>query len=142
MHKRPPASGFIRYNIPLTGGVKRRLAASGLPREPSAMNTPAPASLRRQLGLWSVVMLVVGEVIGVGIFLTPAQMTRSLGSPFWLLVVWLGMGLMALCGALCYGALAARFPEAGGGSLSRPGGSGPGGAVLHPSKVLLLRLPG
>src|SRR6476469_8732473 len=48
--------------------------------------------LRRQLGLGSAVALVVGEVIGVGIFLTPAGMARSLGSPFWLLVVWLVMG--------------------------------------------------
>ena len=51
----------------------------------------------------------------VGIFLTPAAMARTLGSPFWLLVVWLLMGGMALCGALAYGELAARFPEAGGG---------------------------
>lgn len=42
-------------------------------------------------------------------------MAKSLASPFWLLVVWLLMGAMALCGALCYGELAARFPEAGGG---------------------------
>src|SRR2546423_5033923 len=58
--------------------------------------------------------MVVGEVIAVGIFLTPAGMAKSLGSPMLLLVVWLVMGAMALCGALCYGELAARFPEAGG----------------------------
>jgi APA family basic amino acid/polyamine antiporter len=69
--------------------------------------------LRRQLGLGALVMLVVGEVIGVGIFLTPAQMIRALGSPFWLLTVWVVMGLMALAGALCYGALAAVFTGAG-----------------------------
>ena len=57
---------------------------------------------------------MVGGVIGVGIFLTPAGMAKSLGSPL-LLVVWLTMGVMALCGALCYGELAARYPEAGGG---------------------------
>jgi APA family basic amino acid/polyamine antiporter len=72
-------------------------------------------SLRRQLGLTSATALIVGEVIGLGIFLTPSQMAVAIGSPFWILVVWIVMGLMTLCGALCYGELAARFPEAGGG---------------------------
>src|SRR4029077_9514857 len=82
---------------------------------PPMHDTVTRGSLSRQLGLASVTALVIGEVIGVGIFLTPASMARSLGSPLWLLVVWLVMGAMALTGALCYGELAARFPEAGGG---------------------------
>lgn len=69
---------------------------------------------RRQLGLGSATALVVGEVIGVGIFLTPADMARSIGSPFWLLVVWLVMGVVSLCGALSWAELSARFPQAGG----------------------------
>lgn len=77
------------------------------------MNTPA--KLKRQLGLRTATALVVGEVIAIGIFLTPAGMAKSLGSPMLVLMVWLAMGTMALCGALCYGELAARFPEAGGG---------------------------
>jgi APA family basic amino acid/polyamine antiporter len=71
--------------------------------------------LRRQLGLASATALIVGEVIGLGIFLTPSKMTGALGSPFWTLAAWLVMGAMTLCGGLCYGELAARFPEAGGG---------------------------
>ena len=71
--------------------------------------------LKRQIGVRTATALVVGEVIAVGIFLTPAGMAKALGSPMWLLVVWLVMGGMALCGALCYGELAARYPEAGGG---------------------------
>ena len=63
--------------------------------------------------------MILGEVIAVGIFLTPAGMSKSLGSPFWLLIVWLTMGGVALCGALCYGELAARFPEAGGGYVRK-----------------------
>ncbi len=93
------------------------------------METRAPddsPGLERRLGLLSVTALVVGEVIAVGIFLTPAGMARSLGSPMWLLGVWLVMGAMALSGALCYGELAARFPEAGGGYVylrrASPGG--------------------
>ena len=71
--------------------------------------------LKRQIGIRTATALVVGEVIAVGIFLTPAGMAKSLGSPFWLLVVWIVMGAMAAAGALCYGELAARYPEAGGG---------------------------
>ena len=74
--------------------------------------------LRRQLGLGSAVALVVGEVIGVGIFLTPAGMAKALGSPLWLLAVWLVAGGVTLAGALCLGELAARYPAAGGGHES------------------------
>jgi len=70
--------------------------------------------LTRRLGLGTATALVVGEVIGVGIFLTPAGMAKSLGSPFWLLSVWLTMGVAAIGGAVCYGTLAARYPEPGG----------------------------
>src|SRR5437660_8689921 len=71
-------------------------------------------NLRRQLGLASATAAVAGESIAVGIFLTPAGMAKSLGSPFWLLLVWITVGVLALCGALCYGELAARFPRDGG----------------------------
>ncbi|HEX8747548.1 MAG TPA: amino acid permease, partial [Pyrinomonadaceae bacterium] len=87
--------------------------------------------LKRQIGLGTAIALVVGEVIGVGIFLTPAAMAKSLASPFWLLVAWLLMGLMALCGALCYGELAARYPEAGGGYVYLREAYGPGLAFLY-----------
>ena len=70
--------------------------------------------LSRQLGLTTATALVVAEVIGVGIFLTTAGMVKSLGSPFWLLPVWLTTGVAAAGGAICFGALAARRPEAGG----------------------------
>jgi APA family basic amino acid/polyamine antiporter len=73
------------------------------------------AAPKAGLGLATTTALVVGEVIGVGIFLTPARMAKGLGSPAWMLAVWLGMGLMTAAGALCLGALAACYPEAGGG---------------------------
>jgi APA family basic amino acid/polyamine antiporter len=104
--------------------------------------TTPRATLTRQLGLASITALVIGEVIGVGIFLTPASMARSLGSPFWLLVVWLVMGAMALCGALCYGELAARFPEAGGGYVYLRRAYGPAMAFLYGWKCLLVMDPG
>ncbi len=107
----------------------------------SVVATPQSA-LRRQLGLLAVTALVVGEVIGIGIFLTPAGMARSLGSPFWLLIVWLLMGLMALSGALCYGELAARTPEAGGGYVYLREAYGPAVAFLYGWKCMLVMDPG
>src|SRR5437667_12156064 len=98
--------------------------------------------LRRQLGLLAVTALVVGEVVAIGIFLTPAGMARSLGSPFWLLIVWLLMGVMALSGALCYGELAARAPEAGGGYVYLREVYGPGVAFLYGWKCMLVMDPG
>jgi APA family basic amino acid/polyamine antiporter len=98
--------------------------------------------LQRQLGFRSATALVVGEVIGVGIFLTPAAMARSIGSPMWLLAVWLTMGLMALCGALCYGELAARFPEVGGGYVYLREAYGPVVAFLFGWMALLVLDPG
>jgi APA family basic amino acid/polyamine antiporter len=98
--------------------------------------------LRRQLGLLAVTAVVVGEVVAIGIFLTPAGMARSLGSPFWLLIVWLLMGVMALSGALCYGELAARAPEAGGGYVYLREAYGPGVAFLYGWKCLLVMDPG
>src|SRR5215470_18587118 len=70
--------------------------------------------LHRQLSLGSATAAVAGESIAVGIFLTPAGMAKALGSPFWLLVVWIAVGILTVCGALCYGELAARFPRSGG----------------------------
>lgn len=81
----------------------------------STLTTPVAAQgLRRQLGLASATAAVAGEAIAVGIFLTPAGMAKSLGSPFWLLLVWIIVAGMTLSGALCYGELAGRFPRAGG----------------------------
>ncbi|HXG68148.1 MAG TPA: amino acid permease, partial [Blastocatellia bacterium] len=98
--------------------------------------------LKRQIGLASATAIIVGEVIAVGIFLTPAGMAKSLGSPMWLLIVWLVMGAMALAGALCYGELAARFPEAGGGYVYLREAYGPGLAFLYGWKCFLVMDPG
>ena len=100
------------------------------------------AGMRRQLGLVSASAIVVGEVIAVGIFLTPAEMAKSLGSPFWLLAVWLVMGAVALSGALSYGELAARFPEAGGGYVYLREAYGPRIAFLYGWKCFLVMDPG
>ncbi len=99
-------------------------------------------TLRRQIGLKTATALVIGEVIGVGIFLTPAEMAKTLGSPALVLVVWLLAGLMAVCGALCFGELAARFPEAGGGYVYLREGYGEGLAFLYGWMALVVMDPG
>jgi APA family basic amino acid/polyamine antiporter len=99
-------------------------------------------NLKRQIGLRTATAIVIGEVIGVGIFLTPAGMAKSVGSPFWLLVIWLLMGMMALCGALCYGELAARFPSAGGGYVYLREAYGEPVAFLYGWMALAVMDPG
>jgi basic amino acid/polyamine antiporter, APA family len=71
-------------------------------------------SATRQLGLSAAIAIVTGESIALGIFLTPAAMAKSLGSPLLLGLVWLGVAFMAICGAFCYSELAVRYPESGG----------------------------
>ena len=69
---------------------------------------------RRQMGLAAAIAVVTGESISLGIFLTPATMAKSLGSPLLLAAVWCGVAFTAICGALCYSELAVRFPQSGG----------------------------
>ena len=68
----------------------------------------------KAMTLTDATMLVAGTMIGSGIFIVSADMARTLGSPFWLLVAWVVTGIMTLLGALAYGELAAMYPRAGG----------------------------
>jgi APA family basic amino acid/polyamine antiporter len=101
----------------------------------------APAGLKRQLGLGSTTAAVIGGIIAVGIFLTPAGMAKALGSPFWLLLVWLVVGAMTMSGALCYGELAGRFPRAGGAYVYLLESYGPRIAFLFGWMCLLVMDP-
>src|SRR5437868_7592771 len=69
---------------------------------------------KRGLGLFDSVMIVVGVMIGSGIFIVSAEMAREIGSAGWLLVAWGFAGLLTIAGALSYGELAAMMPRAGG----------------------------
>ena len=70
--------------------------------------------LQRHLGLWSAVLLVVGSVIGSGIFMKPLDISRSLPDETWIFGAWAALGVICLFGALAYGELGAMFPQAGG----------------------------
>lgn len=69
---------------------------------------------RRGLGLYDATMVVIGSMIGSGIFLVSAGMARQIGSPGWLLLAWALTGALTVAGALSYGELAAMMPRAGG----------------------------
>ncbi len=71
-------------------------------------------SFKPTLGLLDATMLVAGSMIGSGIFIVSADITRNVGSAGWLIGVWLLTGFMTLTAALSYGELSAMFPKAGG----------------------------
>ncbi|HEY6210655.1 MAG TPA: amino acid permease [Vicinamibacterales bacterium] len=76
--------------------------------------TTLDTEFHRGLGLYDSTMVVVGSMIGSGIFIVSADMARNIGSPGWLLVAWIVTGLLTVVGALSYGELAAMMPRAGG----------------------------
>jgi basic amino acid/polyamine antiporter, APA family len=76
--------------------------------------TTLDTEFHRGLGLYDSTMVVVGSMIGSGIFIVSADMARNIGSPGWLLGAWLLTGLLTVVGALSYGELAAMMPRAGG----------------------------
>ncbi len=75
---------------------------------------PTKSELTRSLGLFDSTMLVAGSMIGSGIFIVSAEMSRNVGSPGWLLASWIITGILTLTAALSYGELAAMMPRAGG----------------------------
>ncbi|HVF45524.1 MAG TPA: amino acid permease, partial [Pyrinomonadaceae bacterium] len=78
-------------------------------------NQPANnLTLVRGLGLVAAVSIIIGNVIGTGVFLKARVMTCNVGTPWMVLTVWVVAGLLSLAGALTYAELAAMMPRAGG----------------------------
>jgi basic amino acid/polyamine antiporter, APA family len=86
--------------------------------------------------------MVVSQVVGVGIFLTPATMMRTLGSPWTALAMWVTMGTLSAAGALCYAELSTRFPKAGGSYVYLREAYGPRSAFVYGWMALLVMDPG
>lgn len=78
------------------------------------MSEPLSPKLVRGLGLLDASMIVVGSMIGSGIFITSAESSRLVGAPGWLLMAWALAGVLTITGALCCAELAAMWPRAGG----------------------------
>ncbi len=94
------------------------------------------------MGVWAATAVVTGEAISLGIFLTPAGMARSLGSPALLAAVWCGMAVLTLAGALCFTELAVRNPHDGGEYLYLRRGFGRRVAFLYGWMAALVMYPG
>src|SRR5690349_20636079 len=74
-----------------------------------------PVQYARRLGVFDATMLVIGGIIGAGIFLNPAVVASRVATPALVLAVWMFGGLVALAGALCFAEPGSLKPEAGGG---------------------------
>jgi APA family basic amino acid/polyamine antiporter len=72
------------------------------------------AGLERRIGFLSATVVVIANMVGTGIFTTSGYMLQGIGHPMGLFLSWAAAGLLALCGALCYGELGAMYPRAGG----------------------------
>ena len=82
-------------------------------------------SLRRQLGLSAVIAVVMGDMLGSGIFFTPGELAALAVSPFQVYFIWALCGLIVLCGALTLGELASLLPKAGATMHILSAGFGP-----------------
>ena len=81
---------------------------------PDARMTTPPNELPRAIGFWGASAVMVGIIIGSGIFRSPPDIAAVLGSPVLILALWAAGGLLSLCGALTYAELAAMYPQTGG----------------------------
>ena len=90
------------------------MATTTIPSQRPSTPPQGSGTLKRQLGLWSAVAVLIGSTIGSGIFRSPAGIADKLPGPLPLMAVWVAGGLFALCGALTLAELSGAFPETGG----------------------------
>src|SRR5437762_3162550 len=95
-------------NIKASGSARLRVAVS------NKTDNRQQSGLVRALGPVDATMIVMGSMIGSGIFITSAESARLIGAPGWLLLAWAVAGLMTITGALCCSELATMMPRAGG----------------------------
>jgi len=94
--------------------------------------------LKRGISLFDAVMIVVGNVVGVGIFTTTGILAQELPDAQYILIIWVIGGMLTLCGALTYGELGAAFPHAGGDYVYLRNSYGPWADFLWAGLVFLL----
>lgn len=102
---------------------------------------PTVTDLPRTIGFWGATGIMVGIIIGSGIFRTPPAIAGVLSSPALILVLWLVGGLVSLCGAFAYAELACMFPRTGGVYVFLREGYGRGTAFVFGWTYLLLSKP-
>ncbi len=89
--------------------------------------------LKKRVNLFDGISIVAGAMIGSGIFIVSADIARSVGSPGWLMIVWLISGIITIIGALSYGELASMMPHVGGQYVYLK-------EAYHPSDRISLRM--
>src|SRR6476646_3889166 len=96
----------------------RDISRSDLSAKPRDSSTPlgmtTASKPRRQLGLFDATMIVMGGIVGAGIFANPSEVAHRVHTPFLILGVWVLGGVLAMCGAFIWAELATRLPGAGG----------------------------
>jgi APA family basic amino acid/polyamine antiporter len=141
---------FGTKNLRPFGTKKERLAvdAGSSRRGVLPVLTPSADSrasltpdLPRKVGFWGAVAVMVGVVIGSGIFKTPTTIANNLGDPWLILALWFVAGLIALCGALTFAELAARMPRSGGIYVFIREGFGPCPAFVFGWTYMLITKP-
>src|SRR4051812_29968141 len=110
----------------------------GVAMDPSRRDVSVPP----RLGLWDATNLVVGIIIGVGIFQTPASIFKDAPEVWTALATWLAGGLLALVGALCFAELASTYPRSGGEYVYLSRAFGPRIGFLYAWVQLTLIRPG
>jgi amino acid transporter len=100
--------------------------------------THAVSALPRRLGFWTAIAVVVGDVIGSGIFRVPSTVATEVGSIGGIALVWVVGGVITLCGALAYAELSAALPRPGGTFVYLHEAYGPGVAFLFGWTVLII----
>jgi len=98
--------------------------------------------LIRALGLLAAVSVIIGNVIGTGVFLKARVMTCNVGSPTWVILAWIAAGLLSLAGALTYAELTAMKPEAGGEYVFLRDSFGKASSFLYGWMQMFIAKPG
>jgi APA family basic amino acid/polyamine antiporter len=107
-----------------------------------AISTVAPSDLPRKLTLFDGAALLVGSVIGSGIFVVPSLIAQRIHEPGLVIAIWLFSGLLVLCGALALAELGTMMPESGGLYVYMREAYGPFWAFLYGWTIMLVVIPG
>lgn len=106
------------------------------------MDTTDRHSLLRGIGLVAAISIIVGNVIGTGVFLKARVMTCNVGDPLWVMAAWIAAGLLTLAGALTYAELTAMKPQAGGEYVFLRDSYGRGASFLFGWMTMFISKPG
>jgi basic amino acid/polyamine antiporter, APA family len=105
------------------------------------MSVPAGGDLRRVIGFWGGTALIIGITIGAGIFRKPYSLARELHDPWIIMSLWMGFGLISMCGALALAELASMMPRTGGAYVFLRAAYGDSSAFVFGWIYLLVATP-